>query len=83
MKKGVAMLPDLINGTIHQGLLNASSWAVPGPVKGVCGVIVRMAEGIYWPLTGSGQTISWRLRPLMGDPNIVNNFLKFCSLNWG
>jgi hypothetical protein len=78
MKKGGKMQPDLINGAIHQGLLNASSWAGSGSVKGACGMKWCVGEGIYLPLTGSEQTISWRLRPLMGHKRIVNNFLKFC-----
>ena len=72
------MQPDLINGAIHQGLLNASPRAGSGSVKAAYGLILRAGEGIYLPLTGSFQTLSWRLRPLMGLSNIVNNFLKYC-----
>ena len=72
------MLPDLINRVIHQWLLNAFSRDGSGSVKGACARDLRVGEGIYLPLTGSVQTLSLHLRPLMGQWKTIINFLKFC-----
>ncbi len=72
------MQPDLINGVIHYWLLNAFSRDGSGSVKGACARNLRVGEGIYMPLTGSVQSLSLHLRPLMGHWKTIINFLKFC-----
>ena len=44
-----------------KGLLNAFQVAGSGSVKGACGMQLCVEEGIYLPLTGSGQTLPSRL----------------------
>lgn len=77
------MQPDLINRVTHYWFLNASSRAGSGSVKGALARNLCVGQGIYLPLTGSDQTLSWRLRPLMGQLKqgqlkTIINFLKFC-----
>lgn len=74
LKKGGKMQLEHLNGASHQWLLHASLRAEQGSVKGACGMNLCAGEGIYLPLTGSDQALSWRLRPLMEYKNVINNF---------
>ncbi len=72
------MQPDLINGMVHYWSLNTFSRASSGSVKGACAWTLCGGEGIYLPLRGSDQALSWCLRPLMRQWITIINFLEFC-----
>lgn len=61
----------------HQTFVSASSMNDSGSVKGACVMALCVEKGIYLPLTGSDHALSWRLRALMGNEIIVNNFLNW------
>ena len=76
--------PDLINGVIHQWSLNTFSRTGSGSVKGACAKELCVVKGIYLPLTGSDQALSWWLRPLMGAIETTYiNLLKSWQASWG
>ena len=67
MKNEEKMESDLIKREIHLWSLNAFSRTGSGSVKGDCEKGLCAVKGIYLPLTGSDQALSWRLRLLMGQ----------------
>jgi hypothetical protein len=71
-----------LNIAFYQLPLKAFELFGSGPVKGARWAALCVPPGIYMPLTGSGHTISSRLRQLIDDRKIVNNFLILCSINW-
>jgi hypothetical protein len=77
------MQHNKLNITFNQLPLEAFSLYGHGPVKGARRAGSCVKPGIYLPLTGSGHTLTSRIRQLIDDRKIVNNFLILCSINWG
>ena len=66
---------------MNQLILEAFPKYGHGPVKGAHRAGFCGGAGIYLPLTGSDHTLPLRLRQLIDERKIVNNFLVLCLLN--
>jgi len=77
------MLHNKLNIAFNLLPLKAFSLFGQGPVKGARCAALCGLPGIYMPLKDPDHTISLRLRQLIDDPKIVNNFPILCSINWG
>ena len=77
------MQHNKLNIAFYQLPLEAFSLNGSGSVKGARFVELCDKPGIYSLLTGSGHTITSRIRQLINTRIFVNNFLILCSINWG